>query len=291
MAGQRLVTSDIIRPDGTPWSNAEVRFQLLDDTFVLSPAATYPTQPFVAIADADGYLQVTLASGLDQLFLVTLPDGSTFYIAVPDGGDTTLELLRSAYTGETPAPVVTIETIVDAAIDDEISDALAIVAATYLTTAIAAATYLTTAAAAATYLTPATAASTYAALAGAIFTGQVKSSSPTAGIGYATGAGGTATQSSNKTTGVTLNTICGQITLAAGALAANTTTSFVLTDSAIALGDVLLINHISGGTVGTYKFDAASAAGSATIFVRNVTGGSLNEQPVIRFVVFKAVTA
>lgn len=281
MAGQRLVTSDIIRPDGTPWSNAEVRFQLLDDTFVLSPAATYPTQPFVAIADADGHLQVTLASGLDQLFLVTLPDSQTFYIAVPDGGDTTLELLRSAYTGETPAPVVTIETIVDAAIDDEISDALATVAATYLTTALAAATYLT----------PATAAATYAALAGAIFTGQVKSSSPTAGIGYATGAGGTATQSTNKTTGVTLNTICGQITLAAGALAANTTTSFVFTNSAIALGDVLIINHISGGTIGTYKFDAASANGSATMFVRNVTGGSLNEQPVIRFAVFRAVTA
>ena len=35
---------------------------------------------------------------------------------------------------------------------------------------------------------------------------------PTGGIGYATGAGGTVMQATNKATGVTLNTVSGQIT-------------------------------------------------------------------------------
>lgn len=111
------------------------------------------------------------------------------------------------------------------------------------------------------------------------------------GIGYGTGAGGTVTQTTNKSTGVTLNKATGQITLAAGNLTANTTTSFVLTNSTIAAGDVLVLNHISGGTIGSYLLNAASAAGTATVYIRNITPGDLNEQPVIAFAVIKAVTS
>lgn len=116
-------------------------------------------------------------------------------------------------------------------------------------------------------------------------------SSGTAGIGYATGAGGTVTQATNKTTGVTLNKTCGTITLNAAALAANTTVTFTLTNSTIATGDVIDMNHTSGGTAGAYLLNAQTASGSATINVRNVTAGSLSEAIVIRFAVIKAVTA
>lgn len=125
--------------------------------------------------------------------------------------------------------------------------------------------------------------------AAAVAVGQLRASSAS-GIGYATGAGGAFTQPTSKATGVTLNAACGQVTTAADALAASTVVSFVLTNSSISAGDVLVLNHLSGGTLGAYTLNARSAAGSATIDIRNVTAGSLSEALVIAFAVIKAVT-
>lgn len=112
------------------------------------------------------------------------------------------------------------------------------------------------------------------------------------GLGFTqSGDGGTVTQATSKSTGVTLSTKTGQITMNAAALAADTTVSFVLTNTLIAANDVLILNHISGGTPGSYLLNARSAAGSATIDVRNITAGSLSEAIVISFVLVKAVTA
>ena len=123
-------------------------------------------------------------------------------------------------------------------------------------------------------------------------TGAITSSG-TAGIGYATGAGGTVTQSTNKSTAVTLNKTCGQITMNAASLTHDTVVSFTLTNSTIAAGDVLILNHINGGTAGAYSLNAQCAAGSATINVRNLNVGNvtLSEAIVISFVVIKAVSA
>ena len=109
--------------------------------------------------------------------------------------------------------------------------------------------------------------------------------------GYATGAGGTVTQATSKATGVTLSKSTGQITLNNAALASDTTVSFTLTNTVIEAGDILIMNHISAGTAGSYLLNAQSAAGSASINVRNITGGSLSEAIVIAFAVIKAVTA
>jgi hypothetical protein len=109
--------------------------------------------------------------------------------------------------------------------------------------------------------------------------------------GYASGSGGTITQSTSKATGVTLSKSNGQITLSNAALAADTTVSFTLTNTVIEAGDVLVLNHISGGTAGSYLLNAQSAAGSASINVRNITTGSLSEAIVIAFAVIKAVTS
>lgn len=113
----------------------------------------------------------------------------------------------------------------------------------------------------------------------------------TAGIGYGTGAGGTVTQATSKATGVTLNTVCGTITLNNASLAATTSVAFTLTNSAIAATDVIVIVHDSVGTLGAYSIVATPAAGSATITVRNNTAGALAEAIVLRFAVIKAVTA
>jgi hypothetical protein len=116
-------------------------------------------------------------------------------------------------------------------------------------------------------------------------------STGTGGVGYATGAGGTITQSTNKSTGVTLSTICGAITMNNAALAAATIVSFVLTNTTIAVTDVMVLNHISGGTIGAYTLNAQCAAGSATINVRNNTAGSLSDAIIIQFAVIKGVNA
>ena len=115
--------------------------------------------------------------------------------------------------------------------------------------------------------------------------------SATGKLGYTTGSGGTVTQATNKSTGVTLNKANGQITLNAAALGADTTVSFTLTNSLIAAGDVLVLNHISGGTAGSYLLNAQSSAGAASINVRNITTGSLSEAIVIAYAVIRATTA
>lgn len=113
----------------------------------------------------------------------------------------------------------------------------------------------------------------------------------TGGIGYSAGAGGAVAQVTSKSTGVTLNKTVGQITMEAGSLAANTTVTFTLTNSTIAATDILVLNHVSGGTAGSYTLNAQAAAGSASINVRNVTGGALAEGIVIGFAVVKGVTS
>lgn len=110
-------------------------------------------------------------------------------------------------------------------------------------------------------------------------------------FGYGSGAGGTVSQATNKSTGVTLNARCGQITMNAAELAADTAVSFTLTNSSIAATDVLILNHASAGTLGAYNLAARCAAGSATISVRNLTAGALSEAIVLSFAVIKAATS
>jgi hypothetical protein len=109
--------------------------------------------------------------------------------------------------------------------------------------------------------------------------------------GYATGSGGAVVQSTDKSTGVTLNKSNGQITMDAASLSAATVVSFTLTNSIIEAGDIIVMNHISGGTLGAYIFNASTAAGSASINVSNWTSGALAEAVVIRFAVIKVVSA
>ena len=109
--------------------------------------------------------------------------------------------------------------------------------------------------------------------------------------GYITGEGGTVTQATSKATAVTLSKKCGQITMHNASLAADTTVSFTLTNTTIVATDLLVLNHVSGGTAGSYLLNAQAAAGSASINVRNVTAGALAEAIVIGFAVIKAVTA
>jgi hypothetical protein len=123
------------------------------------------------------------------------------------------------------------------------------------------------------------------------FTQAVLSSSPTKGVGYATGAGGAATQSTDKSTTVVLSKASGRITMNAANLNAGASVSFTLTNTAIAATDYLSVKHESGGTLGAYTIRSAEGSGSAVITVTNTTGGALAEAIVLKFVLVKAVAS
>ena len=112
-------------------------------------------------------------------------------------------------------------------------------------------------------------------------------------LGYGTGAGGNITQGTSKSTGVTLNTGAGQITMNNAALASNTSVTFLLTNSVVAATDNMIVSVVSGAaTVGSYTTQVSTiAAGSANITVRNITAGSLSEAIVLNFTVLKGATA
>jgi hypothetical protein len=111
-------------------------------------------------------------------------------------------------------------------------------------------------------------------------------------IGYDTGAGGSITQGAGaKTNAVTLNRPTGVIVTDSAALAANTAVTFNLSNSVIAAEDIVLVSHVSGGTLGSYNFAVAPAAGNANIVIRNITAGSLSEALTLRFIVVKSVNA
>ena len=109
--------------------------------------------------------------------------------------------------------------------------------------------------------------------------------------GYETGSGGVVTQLTSKATTVVLNKTNGQITMNNANLLAATTVSFTLTNSTIEAGDIIVMNHITGGTIGSYLFQASTLAGSATIYVTNWTAAPLAEAVGIRFAVIKVVSA
>lgn len=120
----------------------------------------------------------------------------------------------------------------------------------------------------------------------------ITSSSPTAGIGYADGAGGIVTQATSKSTGVTLNKICGQITMNNAALASGASVTFTVTNSTCTALTMAVVNHVSAGTAGSYRVQGGNyAAGSFGITVTNISGGSLSEAIVLGFMLMRYTTA
>jgi hypothetical protein len=125
-------------------------------------------------------------------------------------------------------------------------------------------------------------------------TSAITTSSPTAGVGYKTGAGGAVTQITSATTGVTLNKVCGSITTFGLTLTAGVDVSFTLTNSTIAATDVVAVSTKSyAGTADGIPVAnvVATAAGSCVINIRNTGAATLDALAVLNFAVIKAVAA
>lgn len=112
-----------------------------------------------------------------------------------------------------------------------------------------------------------------------------------AGLGYATGAGagGTVVQATSKTTGVTINTPTGQVTMNNAALAAGASATFIVTNSQVANVDTVLVNLIGGvSSSANYRVENENTnTGLFRIRVTNISAGSLSEALVIGFSVIK----
>lgn len=110
-------------------------------------------------------------------------------------------------------------------------------------------------------------------------------------LGYTAAAQGTVTQATSKTTAVTLNKSAGIITMNNASLATATNATFTLNNSFISANDTVILT-ISGGqaTPGSYNvFANALSAGSVSITLRNISGGTLSEAVVINFALIHCV--
>lgn len=109
-----------------------------------------------------------------------------------------------------------------------------------------------------------------------------------AAVGYVTGSGGTVTQTTSRTTGVTINAPSGQITLVS---AAGTTSwqTFTVTNNTVAATDVVILSQKSGTDLHMLHCTAVGAGSFNISFA--TTGGTTTEQPVISFAVIKGASS
>jgi len=114
------------------------------------------------------------------------------------------------------------------------------------------------------------------------------------GIGYSTGAGRYVTQITNRATGVTINSLAGQITTDNTSLAAEASAEFIVTNSKVNINDVVALSIQSGAVgVGTMATVSTVTNGSFTIRVHNgnvAAGTAETGAIIINFVVLKGAS-
>lgn len=117
----------------------------------------------------------------------------------------------------------------------------------------------------------------------------------TSALGYATGAGGTVIQITNRSTGVTLSKLSGSIQTDTTSLAAEASATFIVTNTLVAIGDVIVLSIRSGSNGGNTAVNVVTvAAGSFSIMVSNnnaAAGTAETGAIIVNFVVLKGVTA
>ena len=106
------------------------------------------------------------------------------------------------------------------------------------------------------------------------------------------GPGGTVTQATNRTTGVTINTLSGQITTNTASLAAEAAAVFVVTNTNVFADDVVVVSIASGSNSGNTKVTVnAVTTGTFSIQVANdnpAAGTAETGAIVINFLIMKA---
>jgi hypothetical protein len=117
--------------------------------------------------------------------------------------------------------------------------------------------------------------------------------SSTSSLGYATGAGGTITQLTSKSTAVTLNKVTGQITLNNATLNAGASVAFTVNNTTVNTSDTPLAVHASAGTAGAYRVEPSHVVNGTSfdLTITNITGGNLSEAIVVNFNLLRGAAA
>lgn len=117
--------------------------------------------------------------------------------------------------------------------------------------------------------------------------GYIKTNS---GLGFPTGvgAGGTVTQSTNKTTAVTINKPTGEIITHNQSLGAGAITAFLVNNSFCTGQDIVLMSVHNAPTMGAYSVNVNAGGGSFSVYLRNNTGGALSENVTLRYTIIKS---
>lgn len=121
--------------------------------------------------------------------------------------------------------------------------------------------------------------------------GQFLAYNSTGGIGYGTGAGGSVPQTGSKSTGVTLDKICGEVVMEATTnVNAGSSVAFTCTNSTVGVNDAVLVWVKSATTSTAWQASATrtSVGGSFGVIVQNVSASNLAEGITIGFLVLKA---
>lgn len=120
-------------------------------------------------------------------------------------------------------------------------------------------------------------------------TGQIKFA---AAAGYKTGTGAAVTQLTSKTTSVTINAVCGQITTHNSTISNGQILSFTVDNNTVASTDVVIANLAGGATADVYDLTVtAVSSGSFRLQIHNKTNSSYGDTLVINFAVIKAVAS
>lgn len=130
---------------------------------------------------------------------------------------------------------------------------------------------------------------------GGIQAAHFKTGSPSASFGFIAGAGGAVTQGTDRTTGVTVNAVCGTITTANNSLAAEAAAEFTVSNTSVAITDVVVVSQQSGSNGGNTDVLVSTVANNSfkiKVANNNASGGTAETGAIIiNFAVIKAVAA
>jgi hypothetical protein len=108
-------------------------------------------------------------------------------------------------------------------------------------------------------------------------------------FGYLTGAGGSVTQSTSRTTGVTCNTPTGQITLFSAA-GSTTPASFTVTNSNVSSTDTVIL-CIQSGATNNYSFNVSAVVNGSFRVTFWAQTGTATDAPVLNYAIIKGASA
>ena len=111
-------------------------------------------------------------------------------------------------------------------------------------------------------------------------------------LGYSTGAGGTVTQATSKSTAVTLNKPFGEVIMNNAALGAGVAVEFTINNSLISSINSVVVLSGTWGVSPSYRIEVAGVVTNIIrIRVTNITAGSLSETLSFNFAIIKGAIA